>query len=47
MRLLRHLLPRTRRSGTTGPGYALMPAVLAPLELDYDPRVAQLARQCR
>ena len=47
MRLLRHLLPKARRAGATGTGYALMPAVLAPVELDYDPRVAQLARQCR
>ena len=47
MRLLRHLLPKARRSGTAATGYALMPAVLAQRELDYDPRVAQLASQCR
>ena len=47
MRLLRHLLPKARRAGTPGTRYALMPAALAPLELDYDPLVAQLASQCR
>ncbi|MCW3848477.1 hypothetical protein OF829_14645 [Sphingomonas sp. LB-2] len=47
MRLLRHLLPRPRRTGSIGPRYALTPSSLAPLELDYDPLVAQLASQCR
>lgn len=47
MRLLRHLLPKVRRSGKAKPRYALAPAAYAPLELDYDPLVAQLANQCR
>ncbi len=47
MRLLRHLLPTARRSGQSKPRYALSPATYAPLELDYDPLVAQLANQCR
>lgn len=47
MRLLRHLLPKARRSGTIGTRHALLPASLAPHELDYDPLVAQLASQCR
>ena len=44
MRLLRHLLPKVRKPG---PRHALSPAAYAPLELDYDPLVAQLANQCR
>jgi len=47
MRLLRHLLAQTRRSGTPGSRYALLPAAYSSLELDYDPLVAQLANQCR
>lgn len=46
MRLLRHLLPKARRSGKST-RYALAPAAYAPLELDYDPLVAQLANKCR
>jgi hypothetical protein len=47
MRLLRHLLPKARHSGSPSPRYAMTPAALTPLDLDYDPLVAQLARQCR
>ena len=47
MRLLRHLLPKARRSGTPSPRYAMTPSALVSLELDYDPLVAQLANQCR
>ena len=47
MRLLRHLLPKARRSRTPSPLYALTPTSLTSLELDYDPLVAQLANQCR
>ncbi|MES2444521.1 MAG: hypothetical protein V4574_16975 [Pseudomonadota bacterium] len=47
MRLLRHLLPRPRRSTRPSPLFALTPAALTTLELDYDPLVAQLANQCR
>ena len=46
MRLLRHLLPQARRSGTTR-RYPLAPAAYAPVQLDYDPMVAELANQCR
>lgn len=42
MRLLRHLLARTRR-----PGVSLHALAQASPELDYDPLVAQLANQCR
>jgi hypothetical protein len=44
MRLLRLLLPKPRRSAKR---FTLSPAAYAPLELDYDPLVAQLANQCR
>ncbi|NML04486.1 hypothetical protein [Sphingomonas sp. G-3-2-10] len=47
MRLLRHLLPTVRRTSATRTRFTLAPAALAPLELDYDPLVAQLANQCR
>lgn len=47
MRLLRHLLPGRRDTGKARRRYALSPAAYAPLELDYDPLVAQLANQCR
>lgn len=47
MRLLRHLLAHTRRSGLPSPLRALSPTSLTPIELDYDPMVAQLASQCR
>ena len=47
MRLLRHLLPKTHRSRTPSPLRALSPTALTPLELDYDPLLAQLASQCR
>ena len=47
MRLLRHLLPKARNMGKPSPRYAMAPAALAPIELDYDPLVAQLANQCR
>jgi len=47
MRLLRHLLPKARRSRLPSPLYALSPSSLTLLELDYDPMVAQLANQCR
>ncbi|MDF7774384.1 hypothetical protein P1X14_03925 [Sphingomonas sp. AOB5] len=47
MRLLRHLLPTARRTGAAKTRFTLAPAAFAPLELDYDPLVAQLANQCR
>ena len=47
MRLLRYLLPKARRSASPSPRYAMTPTALAPLELDNDPMVAQLANQCR
>jgi len=47
MRLLRHLLPKARQAGKPRARYALAPAALAPLQLDYDPMVAELANQCR
>jgi hypothetical protein len=47
MRLLRHLLPKARHAGTPKPRYALAPAAYAPLQLDYDPMVAELANRCR
>ena len=43
MRLLRHLLARTRRSRIS----TLHALSQASPELDYDPLVAQLANQCR
>jgi hypothetical protein len=46
MRLLRHLLP-TRRQSAAKTRFTLAPAAFVPLELDYDPLVAQLANQCR
>lgn len=47
MRLLRHLLPMLRPARAAKARHALAPAALAPLELDYDPLVAQLANKCR
>ncbi|MEZ0242833.1 MAG: hypothetical protein ACAH11_05620 [Sphingomonas sp.] len=47
MRLLRHLLPKARRSRLPSPLRSLTPTALTTLELDYDPLVAQLANQCR
>jgi hypothetical protein len=47
MRLLRHLLPQARQMGKPKPRHALAPAAYAPLQLDYDPMVAELANRCR
>jgi hypothetical protein len=47
MRLLRHLLPPSRQTAKPKARYALARAAYAPLQLDYDPMVAELANQCR
>jgi hypothetical protein len=47
MRLLRHLLGKSSRSVQAKVRRALGPAAFAPLQLDYDPLVAELANRCR
>lgn len=44
MRLLRHLLGKSSQSKAR---HVLSPAAYGPLQLDYDPLVAELANQCR
>lgn len=46
MRLLRHLLPQPRQTAKPK-RHTLAPAAYAPLQLDYDPMVAELANRCR